>query len=178
MTNFIPHSGLKLINFLILILCISCNESNPKNGFKNYKKAEFTLESGTKLDVYLALSPKQQSLGLSHVQPNEFKDTDTMLFPTDHYKVRQFWMPETYFNLDIIFLGADFRVIDIDRNVPFYTKRTPKEKVPLSKVSYCQHVLEIKSSSPYASEIKKGMILKWSSQPSLSQIISDTLQGR
>jgi len=178
MTNFIPHSGLKLINFLILILSISCNESNPKNQFKQYKKAEMTLPSGTKLDVYLALSPKQQSLGLSHVQPSEFSDTDTMLFPTDHYRVRQFWMPETFFNLDIIFLGPDFKVLDIDRNVQHYTKREPKDKVPLSKVAYCQHVLEIKASSPFALEIKKGMILKWSSQPSLSQIISDTLQGR
>lgn len=174
MTNFIPYSGLKLINFLILILCVSCNESKTLNPFKSYQKAEITLPEGQKLNVYLAISPEQQTLGLSHVQPNEFSNNDTMLFTADHFKVRQFWMPETYFNLDIIFLGPDLEVLDLQRNVPFYTKRTPKEKVPLSKLAYCQHVLEIKSESPLASQIKEGLKLNWSSSPNLSQIISNT----
>lgn len=183
MTHFIHQftRGLKPIILLLAILMISCNESNGKNAFRTYPKLEIEMPSKNKLNVYVAVDAKRQQLGLSHVKPNEFNDNDTMLFTGDHYQVRQFWMPETHFDLDIIFLSPELEVLDIHRGVKHYSKKVTRENkddVPISKKAYCQHVLEIKSSSVYAPEFKVGMKLKSSQEldllKSLEKIKSDT----
>jgi uncharacterized membrane protein (UPF0127 family) len=176
MTNFIPQIRrvLKTIFLLLPIVMFSCNESNGKNSFRDYPKLEIELPSKNKLNVYIAVDAKRQQLGLSHVLPNEFNNNDTMLFTGEHYQVRQFWMPETHFDLDIIFLSPSFEVLDIHRNVKHYkgkVTRENKDRVPLSKKAYCQHVLEIKSSSPLALEFKIGLKLKGTSEMSLLQTL-------
>jgi hypothetical protein len=170
--KFIHEIYPMLITFLVLIGNVSCNESKPINPFKTYKSMTITLDSGEKISTYIAHSAEDQSLGLSLVKPDEFGDADAMLFTGEHFKTRQFWMPETFFNLDLFFLGPDMKVLDIQRDLQHHTKRFPKKDVPLSKFSYCQHVLEMKSTSPISAKIKVGMILK--GEPNLSQIISGT----
>jgi uncharacterized membrane protein (UPF0127 family) len=183
MTNFIHQIRrvLKPIFILLPIVMVSCNESNGKNPYLSYPKLEIELPSKNKINVYVAVDAKRQKLGLSHVQPDEFNNNDTMLFTGEHYQVRQFWMPETHFNLDIIFLSPSLEVLDIHRNVSHYkgkVTRENKDDVPLSKKAYCQHVLEIKTSSPLASEFTIGLKLKATSKMSLLQslekIISST----
>jgi uncharacterized membrane protein (UPF0127 family) len=161
---------------------VSCNESNGNNPYLSYPKLEIELPSKKTINVYVAVDAKRQQLGLSHVRPSEFNDNDTMLFTGEHFQVRQFWMPETHFNLDIIFLAPDLTVLDIHRDVQHYpakVTRQNKDSVPLSKKAYCQHVLEIKTSSPLASEFKIGLKLKAKSKTNLEQslekIISNTL---
>ncbi len=158
--KFIHEFGLKLIIIFALFSGVSCNESNPINPFREYKKITLTTESGTEIQTYVAKSADKQRLGLSFVQPSDFNDDDAMLFTGETYKMRQFWMPETFFNLDIFFLGSNFEILDVHRNIQHYTKRTPQEAVPLSKVSYCQHVLELKATSPISKSLKVGDKLK------------------
>lgn len=164
----IQQSFLKLISFLILI---SCSEADV---FENYKKSEILTKSNDKLKVILAISDKEQEKGLSNIKPDQFADNQVMLFTAKETKLRQFWMPETFFNLDIVFLSSDLYIIDIDRNVPKHPTRYPRHQVPLSKSVFCTHVLEIKSSSPLAKKIKIGEFLKWNGTKSLSQILQDT----
>ncbi len=170
MNSVIHQSSLLLIKILLLGSLISCNETTTdsgKNKFKSYQQGEITLPSGKKLKVYMAINDQQQQMGLSHIKDSEFADNDTMIFMDKRYSSRQFWMPDTHFNLDIIFLNEDLYVLDIHRNLKHYPKSGPREKIPLSKKVYCQHVLEIKSSSPLAKEIKPGMILNWTSSKNL-----------
>lgn len=187
MTHFIPHLSRlsKTIFALITVfILVSCNESKTQNPFRTYPKVEIELPSKTKVNIYVAVDPKRQQLGLSGVRPSELNNNDTMLFTGNHYQVRQFWMPETYMNLDIIFLDSELNIVDIHRNVPHYPKKVTyenKDEVPVSKKVYCQHVLEIKTSSPLAKEFKIGMQLKLSQQnqkedlkQTLAKIISNT----
>lgn len=164
----IQQSFLKLISFLILI---SCSDSDV---FESYKKSQILTKSGKKLEVILAINDVEQEKGLSNIRPNQLNDNQVMLFTAKSTKLRQFWMPETFFNLDIVFLTSDLYIIDIDRNVQKHPTRYPRDKVPLSKSVFCTHVLEIKSTSPLAKEIKVGEFLKWNGPKSLSQILQDT----
>lgn len=170
MVRVIHQSSLILIKFLLLIQLCACKETseNAKNNpFRTYPSGKITLPSGNVVDVFVAASGKQQQLGLSHVKNDDFKDNEGMLFPGQDYKVRQFWMPDTHFNLDIYFLNEDMYVLDIHRNMQHFPKSGPKEKIPLSKKVECMHVLELKSSSPMAKEIKPGMLLKWQAPKNL-----------
>ena len=110
MVRVIHQSSLILIKFLLLIQLCACKETseNAKNNpFRTYPSGKITLPSGNVVDVFVAASGKQQQLGLSHVKDKDFKDNEGMLFPGQDYKVRQFWMPDTHFNLDIYFLNED-----------------------------------------------------------------------
>lgn len=173
MNSVIQQTSLLLIKIMLLSQLISCNEiekSASKNPFNSYQQGEITLPSGKRLKVYMAVSDEQQQMGLSHIKLNEFADDETMLFTGTKDSTRQFWMPDTFFNLDIIFLNEDLYVLDIHRNLQHFPKSGPRSEIPLSKKVYCQHVLEIKSTSPWASEIQPGMILNWSSPKNLLQI--------
>lgn len=178
MNTYIQYSLTKLINFLALFLVLSGQlvACNSEVNFKNYTSGTIELPSGEKLKTYLAINEKQQMQGLSQLQDDQFKNDEAMLFTSSRSTFRQFWMPETYFNLDIIFLNKDLYVLDIHRNLAHYPKKGPRELVPISKRVRCQHVLEIKSSSPLAKKIQPGMMLKWLGPKSLEQTILDTHQ--
>jgi uncharacterized membrane protein (UPF0127 family) len=173
--NTIAKEPLNLIkNFLafsfILITFMSCNE-NDKSALahKQYEQGEIELPSGKILTVYLAKSYAEQKRGLSHLKPEQFSTNEAMLFLDDFEHPRQFWMPNTHFNLDIIYLSKDLYVLDIHRNLQHFPKEGPNHLVPRSKTVVCRHVLEIRSESSLASEIHPGMILKWNSSPHLLQ---------
>jgi uncharacterized membrane protein (UPF0127 family) len=163
-TSKLTRFLVKLPTILLLILALfSCNESKSQNPFRTYKSFEIILDSGEIVKTYIAHRPQEQSLGLSLVKADQFNDDDAMLFTGDHFEARQFWMPETFFDLDLFFLGPNLEVLDIHRKLKHHTKRKPRHEVPLSKVAYCQHVLELKASSPLSAKIKIGMILKTNS---------------
>ncbi len=68
--------------------------------------------------VELAASPQAQSKGLMF--RTELGDNEGMLFPSAVPEPRSFWMKNTPLSLDIIFVGADGRIINIaDNTVPY-----------------------------------------------------------
>ena len=161
MTHYIPQFILKLTIFLgMLPLITSCNTSSMAH-IKNYETKTIVLPSGEELQTYIAEGPLKQATGLSNVKDNDFSESEAMFFPGSYPKLRQFWMPETHFNLDLIFLSEDLYVLDIQRNLQHFKSATPKKNVPMSKEVFCTHVLEIKANSKISSKIKHGMILKW-----------------
>lgn len=175
MHNFIQQRSIFLIKILIFCMFISCNEqsdetSQSKNKYKSYSKGEITLDTGEKLIVYIAKNAEQQQMGLSHIKSSQFKNNETMLFMDNRNSLRQFWMPDTHFNLDIIFLNEDLYVLDIHRNLQHFPKSGPKKLIPLSKKVFCQHILEIKSDSPLAKKIRPGMMLNWTATKNLLKI--------
>lgn len=164
---YIQQTFVKLIIFLVFISC-------SDNVFEDYQKSTLQTKSGKELEVILAISPEKQQKGLSNIKDQDFKDNQVMMFTGERTKLRQFWMPETHFDLDIVFLTKDLYILDIDRSVKHFPKRYPRSEVPLSKSVFCTHVIEIKSSSPLAKEIQIGDYLKWTGTKSLSQILQDT----
>ncbi|MEX0798647.1 MAG: DUF192 domain-containing protein [Bacteriovoracaceae bacterium] len=172
MFPFITQHSLKLIKKfgIILILstgCLGFDGDDARSRIEDLNKGQIILPSGETLQVFVAYSPQEQRNGLSGVKNEQFSNDEGMLFPATKMMPRQFWMPNTHFNLDIVFLTGDFYVLDIHRDLEHYPEAEPKGKAPLSKKVFSQHVLEVKSSSPLAKEIQPGMTLKWSSDSPL-----------
>lgn len=156
---------IKLPLFLGIFAFLSCVNSK----FEGYPKGKITLDSGEVLDVYIADTKQRQTNGLSNIKSEDFGDLEAMIFPENEMEERQFWMPETHFNLDIIFLNADLYVLDIHKNIQHHKTRYPTSEVPRSKTVYSQHVLEIRADSSIAEKIKPGMMLKWTSSADLER---------
>ncbi len=165
MNSDITQYYLKLTrNILISFLFLSCTENTH----------QVYLPSGKYLKVKLAITPKEQEQGLSGVKNNEFGLKEGMLFVYNNSAPRRFWMINTYFNLDIIFLDKDLKIIEIARDMPAHPgKHTPPE-IARTPVVIAKYILEIKSKSPISKEIKIGQQLNWPKKEALLKIISNT----
>ena len=145
-------------------ILLGCSEKNYHSVDKLPRSAELTLPSGRHLKIDLALTVSEKIRGVSGIKANDFANDRGMLFVYWGYAQRQFWMPDTYFDLDIFFLDKDLKILEVERNVPHYPGRQNPSNIPRPKKVLSAHVLEIKSDSPLAKELKPGQTLKWSAK--------------
>ena len=98
--------------------------------------------------VEVADTPAKRALGLQYRR--ELSDDQGMLFLFPAERVQSFWMKDTPLSLDIIFIGADRRIVGIiHQAVPFST-------ASLSVPAPSQFVLEIKGGLSERHGIKVG----------------------
>ncbi|MEM9311403.1 MAG: DUF192 domain-containing protein [Pseudomonadota bacterium] len=82
--------------------------------------AEVTVVASDKripFKTELALSRQAQARGLMFRET--LADDEAMIFPNDPPAPRSFWMKNTPISLDIIFIGADRRIRNIETAVPY-----------------------------------------------------------
>jgi hypothetical protein len=179
MLTFISQLPAFLISFLgLALLSTSCvsNEKVDSDPFSEIRQGKIALTSGRMIDITLAITIEEQTQGLSGVQDKDYSPTQGMLFFYLEDSPKRFWMPDTYFALDIFFLNKDLKVIGVDRNVAPHPGRNEPPTIPTTGMYYARHVLELRADSPMAKEINLGDTLKWSSPHSLSQIESKIRQ--
>lgn len=168
--NLIRNIG--LISVLVGVLCTPSFAKFTlleKNGVHKVEIAK-----GAEILVQVAVSELEQAQGLSGVKSEDFSANQAVLFYYPDDGQRQFWMPDTHFNLDIFFLDKDLKVLEVDRNVKAHPGM--KEPPPIARTGLylCRYVLEMRADSDLSKKIKKGAKLKWLGQKSLSEIGSKT----
>jgi uncharacterized protein len=87
---------------------------------------DLVVERGAKklpFKVELAASPAAQSKGLMF--RTELGDNEGMLFPSAAPEPRSFWMKNVPIPLDIIFIGTDGRITNIEDAVPYSLDSVP-----------------------------------------------------
>lgn len=114
-----------------------------------------------KISLRLSLTRDQHAKGLSGVKSKDMGLNEGMLFVNDSMGPRKFWMPDTHFNLDIIFLNSALQIVGIEKNVPSHPGL--KEPPPIHRTGTyeAQYVLETKSGSPFSARLKVGDRLIW-----------------
>jgi uncharacterized protein len=160
---------------LVLFACqsesrISSNQQRP------LKSIELITPSGDVVRTRLAYDSKAQEQGLSGLKPEDFKDDEGMLFFYLADDERHFWMPDTYFDLDLFYLDKELKIIDVIRKLPFYVGRSHLDLVPRARGVWCRHTLEMKSTSSIAQRLKMGDTLKWKADISLEETESDIVK--
>jgi len=85
------------------------------------KYVELSVPSGEIIETSIAYTYKDHQKGLQGVKEEEFDDNDGNLFFYLKTSPRTFWMPNTYFNLDIFYLDENLKIIDIVWNMEHYT---------------------------------------------------------
>ncbi len=129
-------------------------------GFAQKPKGYLSYGLGDGIEINRVLvTDAEHAKGLSGIKPSEFKETEGALFFFKKTGMRNFWMPNTYFDLDIIYLNEDFKILSIDRGVKHHPSRS--EPIPRATPTISRHVLEIKSGTALSKILKPGLILKW-----------------
>ena len=127
-----------------------------------------------KVSLRLALSRAEHEKGLSGTKASEFTNTEAMLFVNEAMGPRRFWMPDTYFNLDIMFLDQNLVIVGIEPNTPFHPGKQEPPEIYRTKTYQAQFVLETKTGSAFSKNLKVGDKLKWVGKTTLSEIVLKT----
>lgn len=168
--TIITHYSLKLIKNLILPFVIATQVVWGKDLFK------IQNPNGVTINLDLALTHKEHAEGLSGLKSNDFKASRGMLFVNHEVGPRRFWMPDTYFNLDIIFLDPNLKIVGIEKNVPAHPGKSEPPKIYTTDIYAAQFVLETKAGAAFGKKLKKNDILKFIGPSSLSEIVLKTRQ--
>lgn len=153
---------IKLLTLCLLLTLGACQtESHNKVGTK---RTELITPSGEMIKTIIAITPQEQEQGLSGVKSDDFGMDEGMLFYYEVDEEKNFWMPDTYFDLDIIFLDQNLKITDIIRKLPHYVGRANPELIPRARPVWARHALEMRSDSPISQKLKIGDHLKWKMQ--------------
>lgn len=172
MRLFIASVPQILSKILLLGVLFSAISSSCYAQFLNKKWASATLITPNKkeIEVSWAISPMEKVQGLSDLDKSKMQKHEGLFFyyPIDEQRV--FWMPSTKFNLDIIFLNRELKVVGLEENVPHFPKRSPDKDIPRTKSYYSRYVLELHAGMAKFFAIKKGDFLKWKSPNKVMKI--------
>ena len=174
-----------LIFLLFLTFFIACGSSQSSNGAVKPSSEETattqTPETKDPLKYVELISPDNQTIrssiasntaeqkkGLQGVQESQFAEDEGKLFFYLKESARTFWMPNTYFNLDLIYFDQNMKITNIVWNLLHYTGSVDSQ-IPRAPTITSRHVLEMKAGSPISSTLKIGDSLQWRSPITLQQ---------
>jgi uncharacterized membrane protein (UPF0127 family) len=183
----------------LLLTLAACQKKNPENAGNNQPISEtqsntstltlaphlasmqsgrFQTPEGKSLTAILAITASEHERGLSAVKPQEWPVDHAMFFASLEDNYRTFWMPDTYFDLDIFFLDKDLKIVAIERKVAHHPGRENESTIARTRSYLCRHVLEMSSDSSLSLSLNVGDKLSWMESISLEQTISNTLQQK
>jgi uncharacterized membrane protein (UPF0127 family) len=87
------------------------------------------------LDIWIAETPEQRARGLMFIR--QLGEYEGMLFPGREPAILRMWMKNTYIPLDMLFIGADARIIGIAE------RTTPLSEATISSPGPALAVLEL-----------------------------------
>lgn len=158
----------KFLTLCLMTVLLSCQSESRKA----LSEGILTTPRGEAIKTRLAITPKDQEQGLSGVQPGDFDEDQGMLFYYAEDSDKFFWMPDTYFDLDLFYLDKDLVVLDIVRKLPHHKGRHNEALIPRARGVWCRHTLEMKAGSKIASGIQIGDKLSWKGNGTLEEIVS------
>ncbi len=92
---------------------------DPDSGLELIEVTVVSAEARHTFTTELAASGEAQQRGMMF--RTEMGDDEGMLFPSYQAQPRSFWMKNTPLPLDIIFIGPDSRITNIEDGVPYTT---------------------------------------------------------
>jgi uncharacterized membrane protein (UPF0127 family) len=143
----------------IAVLCLSVMlsgaafalDEGDAEPLTNFPTSQLQLASGGSLHkfrVWVADTPLRRSQGLMFVR--ELATDQGMLFLFDPPRFASFWMQNTYLSLDLLFVAADGRIVNIIENA------TPLSTRPLESDAPVRAVLEVAAGTVQKLSLKPG----------------------
>ena len=127
-----------LLGFFLIILPDTVFAESNRPVFKQIVcTVQANKNNSQELSVELADNEHKRSYGLMNKE--DMKSNSGMLFIWKDNQIRNFWMKNTHFNLDIFFLNNHGEIIEIYKNAKAFDETNIKSK---EKVKY---VLEMKA---------------------------------
>lgn len=172
---------MKTLLLSLLLVASSCGKNSSSSSNENstsrtqenpnHLKEIFLLTpDGQEIQAAAAYKPEDQENGLSGVKPETFSYSMGKFFIYFKDASRVFWMPNTYFALDIIYLDKNLVINEIVWALPAYSGNVNSE-IPRAPAVKSRHVLEMKAGSPISGSLRIGDQLKWNSSVPMEETL-------
>jgi uncharacterized membrane protein (UPF0127 family) len=136
---------------LALSACLASAAPAQSPGFDHLREARVEVTGGGKTHVFrawVADTPESRARGLMYVR--ELPPGRGMLFLFQAPQFATFWMQNTYIPLDLLFVSAEGRIVNIVENA------TPLSLAPLESVAPVTSVLEVAGGTAARLGIRAG----------------------
>ncbi|NQX77898.1 DUF192 domain-containing protein [Gilvibacter sp.] len=153
--------------FTLALLLSSCKDTSDANKSVTTTEISFTKEGdltivkpdsigSIQIDIEVADNDYERQTGLMY--RNSMEEKQGMLFIMDEERQQAFYMKNTRFPLDIIYVGSDQKVVSIQKNAqPLNTSSLPSG-------APAKYVLELNGGLTDKWNIKPGDSLSWQIQ--------------
>ncbi|MEL6709614.1 MAG: DUF192 domain-containing protein [Pseudomonadota bacterium] len=131
---------------------VTTSPRHPVSGLEIIEVAIISGDTRTSFKTELAVSQADQARGLMFRET--LGDDEAMLFPNDPPQTRSFWMKNTPISLDIIFIGPDRRITNIETAVPYSLESVASDGAVVA-------VFEIRGGLADELGIKSGDLVEW-----------------
>ena len=127
-----------LLGFFLIILSNTVFAENNRPLFKQIMcSINVNKKNPQELSLYIADNEQKRTYGL--MNRKDMKPNSGMLFVWKDSQIRNFWMKNTHFNLDLFFLNKQGEIIEIYKNAKAFDETNIKSQ---NKVNF---VVELKS---------------------------------
>jgi uncharacterized membrane protein (UPF0127 family) len=143
----------------VIFLINNCDDDiNDVSYYKFKKEGELTFidsagNSIIKIDIEIADNEYERQLGLMNRESMEELQGMLFIFPTERYQ--SFWMLNTLFSLDMLFINKKKEIVTIHKN----TEPLSQQSYPSSKPA--NYVLEVVAGFTDKYNIKEGNRVFW-----------------
>jgi uncharacterized membrane protein (UPF0127 family) len=147
-----------LLIFFFLVNNFMCDENNEETYYNFKKEGELTFTDSTgkeitKIDIEIADTDYDRQLGLMNRKSMEENQGMLFIFPTE--RLQSFWMLNTLFSLDMLFINSNKEIVSIHKN----TTPTSQQSYPSSKPAI--YVVEVVAGFTDNHNIKEGDKIYW-----------------
>ena len=144
--------GRLLSRFVLCFSVFLAAAPAPASALEQFARSSLTVETASggrfRFDVEVALTPAQQAQGLMF---REKMEPDVgMLFVYDEVQPAAFWMKNTLIPLDMLFIAADGRIVNI------HERATPKSLDAIRSAAPVKAILEINGGMSARLGIRAG----------------------
>ena len=135
----------------VLLFSVSRNYVGPREYIESLAVTKLSFEN-YEMNLFIADTPVKKARGLSYV-PELAQDTG-MLFIFLEPSIQGFWMKDMYISLDIIWLDAQYMIVDMHEHV------TPETYPDIfSPETPAQYVIEIPAGKARELLLERGDVL-------------------
>ena len=147
----------KIISFILIIAALILFKSiNDKYEYK------YSLNiNNQNIELITFDNEITRANGLSGINSSEFSNEEIAIFVFPEEKEVNFWMPNTFFNITIVFLDSDFLVVGKESLEHFKEKANKNniKLIPKTQKYKAKYVLELKETSRLNNYITIGEYL-------------------
>jgi hypothetical protein len=148
---------MKKSSLLALALALLAGAASALKVPSGAREAELILPDGAKVRAELALTSAEQERGLM------FRETLAadrgMLFVFSDGGYKNFWMKNTFVDLDMVFLDSGMKVLKVFHRVPRSRADQPESEVARAS-GPAAAVLELAAGTARAHRVKPGSVLR------------------
>ena len=121
-----------LLGFFLIILSNTLVAENNRPDFKQII-CSINVNKNHPQELFLDIADNQQKRSYGLMNRRDMKSNSGMIFIWKDSQIRNFWMKNTHFNLDLFFLNKQGEIIEIFKNAKAFDETNIKSK---EKVKY------------------------------------------